>query len=189
MTKRALSPNAIPSATPRLTRRVAAGLCGAIGLACTAGVAGAQPQPGFPAISPPTEGVLAVPVEIAVTMRDGTVSCRPPEARLPSNELLRLQIVNLTDHTATLIAPDLFGSGERIASVVRAQYELGAPAVIVQPGTIGQVVFVTGEPGTYNVICDVAVQGATQGQAAITVLEEGMWTPEDDDMAMPGGGG
>lgn len=166
------------SASPVIgTRRVAAALSGAIALVCMTSVAGAQPQAGFPTITQPTATHQAIPVEVAVTLQDGAVACRPPEARLPADTIVRLQIVNLTDHAAAIIAPGFFGGGERIASVVQAQYAPGAPAIVVAPGTIGQVVVEVGAAGVYRMVCDVAAPGARPGEARIAIIGEGMQEP------------
>lgn len=179
---RAAPASAAPASPVLGTRRVVAALSGAIALVSMTGVAGAQPQAGFPTLTPPDATHQAIPVEVAVTLQDGAVACRPPEARLPAGTIVRLQIVNLTEHAAAIVAPDFFGAGERIASVVAAQYAPGAPAIVVSPGAIGQVVVEVGAPGVYRMVCDAAAPGATPGEAEIAVIAEGMQAP-------PGGQG
>jgi uncharacterized cupredoxin-like copper-binding protein len=160
-------------ASPRL--RIREALVAAFALACfsaatpASGTVLAQVEPGEPTADVPlADPGQPVPVEFAMRMEDGALVCRPDLDRLPPNEELTLQLVNATDAEAAFSAPAFFAAAGRVASTIDAEYDHDAGAFVVPAGTTGQIVFTSGEEGTYEFACAPAGEEATmQGEIVV----------------------
>ncbi|WP_029031362.1 hypothetical protein [Salinarimonas rosea] len=152
--------------------RVRDAVLAAFGLACFAVVAPAQAQvqPGAPTADVPiADPARPVAVEIAMSVEDGRIVCRPDRAPLPAGEQLTLQIVNGTETVGAFAAPTLIDEAT-VASAVDTAYDDAQGAWIVAPGTIGQIVFQTDEAGEHAFAC--ADPDGTDPARGVFVVED-----------------
>ncbi|MGJ3262054.1 MAG: hypothetical protein ACFE0R_02370 [Salinarimonas sp.] len=154
---------AAPHDDRRARLRVRDAVVAVFTLACFAAASPgqAQMQPGAPSADVPLAApAQPVAVEIAMSLEQGRLVCRPDRAPLPAEEQLTLQIVNGTDTAGAFAAPTFFAAGT-VASTVEAEYDHDEGAFIVAPGTIGQIVLTTGEPGEHDFACAPAGESAS----------------------------
>jgi hypothetical protein len=101
--------------------------------------------------SPGPSGAVT-PVEIAAETINGDLRCRPPRARLPTDERLELQVVNNSERPITFAAPKFFNASKIIESG-GFTWDIVQDRFVVAPRSVVWVRLQSPVPGEYYYSC------------------------------------